>query len=131
MKVWLDCFQSEKPETLQAAFSEYFKAGKFFPKPADIAEIINRKRAKDRVPDYEPIDRAETEKEQSTPEWEKLSEKARKLWCQIAGGQFSPPSLTNKKIRQYQKLDKRADESRREYLKDQAEQLLQQRGKQQ
>jgi len=85
MKVWLDCFQSEKAETLQAAFSDYFKAGKFFPKPADIAELIALRRESSKVKDYQPIDAERTKQEQSTPEWQESSKRARELLAKLAG----------------------------------------------
>ena len=113
MKVWLDCFQSEKPETLQAAFSEYFKAGKFFPKPADIAELIALGRESSKVKDYQPIDAERTKQEQETKEWQQASEQARRMLAKLAGRTFDP--VTNSK----------------EKLKAQAQQLSEQRGKQQ
>lgn len=85
MKVWLDCFKEEKAETLQAAFSEYFKTGTFFPKPADISGIIAQKRIAARVNDYKRIDAERTKQEQATPEWEASSKKARELLAKLAG----------------------------------------------
>jgi hypothetical protein len=90
MRVWLECFRRERPEMLKAAFGEYFRTGKFFPKPADIREIIEARRVAYRARDYQPIDHAKTEQDQATPEWQEISEKARKLLAQLAGRQFDP-----------------------------------------
>jgi hypothetical protein len=42
--VWQSCFSRERPDALAWAFREYFKTGKFPPKPADLAELIRYKR---------------------------------------------------------------------------------------
>lgn len=85
MRVWLKCFQNENPDRVRESFDEYFISGKFFPKPADIYEILLRQRQARAIPTYKPIDRERTRLEQSTPEWEASSRKARELLAKIAG----------------------------------------------
>lgn len=44
MRIWSGSFQNERADTLQAAFDRYFQIGTFFPKPADIKQIIAERR---------------------------------------------------------------------------------------
>jgi hypothetical protein len=44
VRVWQNCFAKERPEALAWGFREYFRTGKFPPKPADIADLIRYKR---------------------------------------------------------------------------------------
>lgn len=37
------------------------------------------------APIYQPIDKEATEREQATPEWQELAEKARQAWAKLAG----------------------------------------------
>ena len=45
VRVWQDCFRNERPEAIHWGFRQYFKTGKFPPKPADISALISEQRA--------------------------------------------------------------------------------------
>jgi hypothetical protein len=84
-KVWLKLLTGEKPQVVEDAFFEYFAHGEFFPKPANILELIRQKRAAEFASEYKPIDREATEREQASPEWQESSRRAREVLAQIAG----------------------------------------------
>lgn len=44
-RFWQETFQNERPEMLEWAFREFLKTAHFFPKPADIQELIAAKRS--------------------------------------------------------------------------------------
>ena len=56
IRVWQDCLQDSQPETVRAAFAEYFKTGKFPPRPADISTIVLelQQRPKKELPPFWP-----------------------------------------------------------------------------
>jgi hypothetical protein len=74
VKFWSEAFKNEKPESLAWAFREHLRTGKFFPKPADITELLERRRLAFRST-FVPVDRKRTEEEQSTPEFKELQAK--------------------------------------------------------
>lgn len=86
VRFWLETFSKERPETLEWAFREYLRGAEYFPKPSQIAALIDRKRAA-MVPNTvsEKPTREETEREQASPEWQAMSDKARATLAKIAG----------------------------------------------
>jgi hypothetical protein len=56
IRVWQNSFAKEPPETVAWAFAEYFKTGKFPPKPADIAAMIEQRRGATQamLPEFKP-----------------------------------------------------------------------------
>jgi hypothetical protein len=54
VRVWKRCFTDEHPCIVEEAFAQYFKFGKFPPKPADIQAIITEKRQCAEYQDYIP-----------------------------------------------------------------------------
>jgi hypothetical protein len=87
MRFWSETFRNERPEMIERAFKDYLaKRGKFFPKPADITETIERLRAGYAIQDSDrrPT-REETEREQATPEWEEMNKKLRAQFAKLAG----------------------------------------------
>jgi len=84
---------------LEAGFAEYFGTGRFFPKPADIKEIIRVRRASTFVQTYVPIDREKTRQEQETSEWKASAEKARRKLAELAGRTFDPVQNSKETIK--------------------------------
>lgn len=91
VRFWSETFSKENPEMLEWAFREYLRGAEFFPKPSQIAALIERKRAA-MVPHHtKPLpSREETDREQATPEWEEWSKKARETLARIAGKTVIP-----------------------------------------
>lgn len=83
--LWEKLLTGEKGETVESAFFEYFGRGEFFPKPANILEIIRTNREKKYAGNYKPIDRVALEREQSTEAWQESSRRARETLARIAG----------------------------------------------
>lgn len=85
VRFWSEEFKNEKPVVLEWAFREHLRTGKFFPKPGDITDLIERRRLALRANTYTPIDRAATDAEQADPEWEEIAKQARAKWAEICG----------------------------------------------
>jgi hypothetical protein len=55
IRVWQRALTGRSPEVIEWAFSEYFKIGKFPPKPADIFTLIAERGEKQQYADYQPM----------------------------------------------------------------------------
>ena len=85
VRFWQETFATERPEMLERAFREYLRKAKYFPKPGDIQELIDRWR--NEMAQYQSPkgpSREETEREQSSPEWQEASRIAREKLAEIA-----------------------------------------------
>ena len=47
VRVWQNSLKGERPSTVAWAFEQYFKSGKFPPKPADIVELVKSRQETD------------------------------------------------------------------------------------
>lgn len=61
VRVWKTSLRDENPNTIDWAFEEYFRIGKFPPKPADIYEIIKVKKETPNFNDYRGMSEEERE----------------------------------------------------------------------
>lgn len=83
-RVWQETFKKSRPELIEAAFVEYFRGGKFFPKPADIIDLMGQVAdAANQI--HEPIDKNALAAEQSTPEYQALVAEFKDKWKRWGG----------------------------------------------
>lgn len=87
IRFFLDCFRTERPGIIEAAFRRHCENEKFFPKPGDIKVSIAaiREEMADRVPEYHRIDWKAVEREQSRPEWMKEFEGLKESFDKLCG----------------------------------------------
>lgn len=100
IRLWSETFKDVNPKTLEVAFRNYLKLGKFFPKPGDIWEQIENIRGAMASANNAPFHRSEIEREQDTPEWQAASTRARQTLARIAGKGFPAESNGREKIKQ-------------------------------
>jgi len=55
IRVWQKTLDGELPQTVDWAFGQYFKIGKFPPKPVDIFTLVLERRESAPYPDYQPM----------------------------------------------------------------------------
>lgn len=84
VRVWSETFKTERPEMIESGFMEYFKEGKFFPKPADIRATIALMRGAI-VSNFVSVDQEALAMEKSTPEYQALAKEISGKWKRWGG----------------------------------------------